>query len=238
VALKKVVSWLLAGVLVTGLFLGCETTKKVEVRPSIPAAPSPLRPLTGDIISNIADPATVQYYISSWVILNYEDIPPYPNPLPVGPVQNVTPELSTSPLRSGIDVNLDGTVNFRYGTDKSRIILIDEQTPGILLGPLNGANGSRVLAVCFESGNDRTLVFKEDPSGLFFFLDPPNSGGIITYGDDIYKQWMHGTPFLLIRMQEKIDETIRSNMVRGRRVQSPSVEGSSGGGGGSGPTGP
>jgi hypothetical protein len=153
--------------------------------------------------------------------LNYEGIPPYPNPLPVGPAQNVNPGLYASPLRSGIDVNPDGTVSFQYGTDKSRIILIDEQTPGVLLrSPRNGANGSRVLEVCFEKDHDRTLLFREDPSGRFFFLDPPVSGGTIQYGDDPYKQWMHDTPFLLIRMQEKIDETIRPNMAEGRRVSS------------------
>jgi hypothetical protein len=121
--------WLFLGILVTGLFFGCKTPPPPSSLPPVPAAPPPLRPLTQEIIKRIADPMTLQYYISSWVILDYEGITDYPDSIDVRDIDDIkSPPYASIPNR--IDVNPKGAAQLRYDA-LYRVILIREQTRGL-----------------------------------------------------------------------------------------------------------
>jgi hypothetical protein len=225
---EKMAPWLFLGILASGLFFGCKTPPPPPLAP-VPAPPPPLRPLTQEIIKRVADPMTLQYYISSWVILDHEGIPDYPESIDIRDVTNISsPPYAGIPNR--IDVNPKGTAQLRYD-NLYRVILIKEQTRGALLSL--SEDGS-TLEICFDQNNNNTLIFRLDDSTDQFYLDQ-ESGTKIEYGGVTYTQWLRETPILLIRMGENIERTVQVYTAGGReppsRVTSSSGASSGAGGG-------
>jgi hypothetical protein len=211
---KKIVPWLFLGILATGLLGGCKTPPEEIVvekpDPPVPEAPPPLRPLSKEIFKRIANPMALQYYISSWVILNYDDIPDYPESIDVRNFPNVeAPPYAGIPNR--IDVNPAGAAQLRYDS-LSRVILIKEQTRGAMLSM---SDDGSVLDICFEPNNESTLTFRLDDSNGYYFLEQGN-GMRIQYGDIVYTQWIQEMPLLLVRMEENVERTIQAYTVSGR----------------------
>jgi hypothetical protein len=213
-ARKKITSWLFLGILATGLFVGCKSAPVAPVLPDppppVPQAPPPLRPLSREIFKRIANPMALQYYISSWVILNYDDIPDYPASIGVQSFPNVSaPPYASVPNR--IDVNPQGTAQLSYDS-LDRVILIKEQTRGALLSM---SDDGSILDICFEPNNESTLTFKLDDFTGYYFLEQAN-GMRIQYGDIVYTQWIQEMPLLLVRMEENVERTIQAYTVSGR----------------------
>jgi hypothetical protein len=147
---------------------------------------------------------TLQYYISSWVILEYIGIPEYPESIGVWDVTNVKwPPYAPIPNR--IDVNPNGTALLQYDS-LYRVILINELTPGALL-TWSSDNDNTTLEICFEQSRKYTLRFILNDSTGLYHLDQVN-GVKIQYGGITYTQWMRETPILLIRMEENISRTL------------------------------
>jgi hypothetical protein len=215
---KKIAQWLFLGILAISLFVGCGTPPEPESTPPEPEKPvlplPPLRPLTREILTRVTDPKALQYYISTWVILDYEGIPDYPDTIEV-----ISREIPLKEPFRGAD-------RIRYDSAIYREIFIKEQTGGELVKDpyADGPDKRLSLEIGFEQRNDeRILKFKEDPTGEYFYLDPPGNGTEIHYGGLPYRQRMRGRPLLLVRTEENIESTIRLHTaVEGRKpAQSP-----------------
>lgn len=219
------------------IFAGCNTPPPPSssvTSISIPPPPPPIRLLTLDILKRAA-PEALQYYISAWIILEYEGIPNYPDTITVRdvitlredivripPVLNnqgevVEPEKSYQlRLQDPRAVNPGGVGYIQYES-LNRIILIKEQTRGVLLNTrVDETDGRTVLEIGFERDNNNTLTFKEDALGEYFYLDPAGSGTTIQYGGHAYRQLMRERPLLMVRIGENIENTLRVHTVEGR----------------------
>ena len=89
-----------------------------------------------------------------------------------------------------------------------------------------------IIKVGFEQVEANLLEFKQEggADGYFFLLytppaaDMPAAGdeiGTITYGGEIYKLKYAERPYLLIQIDQKYQEVLNSQKIRGRLLESP-----------------
>jgi hypothetical protein len=194
-----------------------------------------MRPLTVNVLKRAA-PEALQYYISTWVILESEELPDYPETISVRdltifredvvkipPVMGrqgevVEPEQSYRfvLLPDPRAVNPAGVGHIMYG-NFSRTILVKEQTRGVLLNiRTDEADERMILEIGFERDNNNVLTFKEDELGEYFYLFPAESGATIRYGGYPYRQLSRERPLLMVRIEENIENTLRIHTAEGR----------------------
>ena len=161
-------------------------------------------PLTKNVINDIGidDIDRFQYYISEELVLT-----------------------ATEKIR---EPNIDkrGTATIKESSFRD-IIIIGNNTKGILMSKREDENGLLILEICFEekaSDSDKTITFRQDGPGLehnFYIVYADQRRRIVQYGDREYTaETRTGERALLkIRVKKSEIEKERIRRVKGRKVE-------------------
>ncbi|MDR1932477.1 MAG: hypothetical protein LBQ57_06615 [Spirochaetales bacterium] len=221
----RIIAPVCAGILVCSAFWGCaggpapveetpsppvsESKPEPEVSPQIvdgasaalpaqPAADSEfsLQPIDRRIVYQVIEGGDslkkLQYYISETVTLVQENV------------------MRSIEIRQG--------AGLRRETSATGQIVIQKETPGVLVNTFFDSDKRRILAVSFDETSDRnTLFFREDNVSRRFVLMYDAKSYLTGYGDRQYLLNFNGdVPHLLIRFSEEKTSVPSERVVRGR----------------------